>query len=281
MPIRQLAFVPCESRTNRARPTPRRDGCSDSAAKIRATTSRPLERIRRGRKASRAHAEDHEAAAAAPNGPLQDRARFVWPREWPAPSRADRAAVAALKEQAAAPVALPAPEAILMRTQDLDRVFKADPTRLRQKPLRFFERGQVCSTLSNPSGDVAWPFESLPQQTIVSSICRPQPCSWPTVTCAKVRGASSSSKASRPQQTIVLSVRTPHVRQSPALICKKTYYGTRPGADRVGGQGIPERTAEASFIGQIVSIPAEARVARWLPTVDPCSELGPAVPTKC
>jgi hypothetical protein len=56
---------------------------------------------------------------------------------------ADRAALAALKEQAAAPVALPAPEAILRRAQDLDRVFKADPTRLRQKLLRFFERGQV------------------------------------------------------------------------------------------------------------------------------------------
>jgi site-specific DNA recombinase len=57
--------------------------------------------------------------------------------------KADRAALAALKEQAAAPVSLPTPEAILRRAQDLDRVFRADPTRLRQKLLRFFEHGQV------------------------------------------------------------------------------------------------------------------------------------------
>lgn len=57
--------------------------------------------------------------------------------------KADRAALAALKERAAAPVALPTPEAILQRAQDLDRVFKVDPTALRVKLLRFFERGQV------------------------------------------------------------------------------------------------------------------------------------------
>jgi hypothetical protein len=58
-------------------------------------------------------------------------------------SKADRAALAALKEQAAAPVALPTPEAILRRAQALDRVLKTDPTALRVKLLRFFERGQV------------------------------------------------------------------------------------------------------------------------------------------
>jgi hypothetical protein len=40
-------------------------------------------------------------------------------------------------------VVLPTPEAVLTRAQELDRVFRTDPTRLRQKLLRFFEDGEV------------------------------------------------------------------------------------------------------------------------------------------
>jgi hypothetical protein len=161
MPIRQLAFVPCESRTNRARPTPLRDGCSDPAAKIRATTSRPLEHVRRGREESRAHAEDREAPARhvdlAHRRLDGERLREGRPRlggdgRVVTPVAVDMDPLSLLCRLA---TAVPPPRFHTVKYSGGERlvgfavalvnfrVFKADPTRLRQKLLRFFERGQV------------------------------------------------------------------------------------------------------------------------------------------
>lgn len=95
--------------------------------------------------------------------------------------RADQAAVRALKEQVALPAVLPTPEAVLTRAQQLDRIFRADPTRLRQKLLRFFENGEV---LLHPQTDGTY---------VATSVLLPLAVLAETTDPAKLRDPSLSS----------------------------------------------------------------------------------------
>lgn len=60
-----------------------------------------------------------------------------------AQAEAERFAIRSLKAQAGEPVSLPTPEVVLKRAQELDRVFRADPTLLRETLRRFFKDGRI------------------------------------------------------------------------------------------------------------------------------------------
>lgn len=101
--------------------------------------------------------------------------------------RSDQLALAALKDRAMVPARLPTPEAILRRAQELDRVFRADPTRLREKLLRFFEKGRI---LLHPQADGTYvamtallPLVVL-DETKNPGVRRPRDPSLSSVSCA-------------------------------------------------------------------------------------------------
>ncbi len=60
-----------------------------------------------------------------------------------AQAKTERTAISSLKEQASAPVVLPTPERVLLRAQELDRVFRGDPLRARESLRRYFEDGRI------------------------------------------------------------------------------------------------------------------------------------------
>ncbi len=64
---------------------------------------------------------------------------------------AERTAIQNLREQASSPVTLPTSEAIISRAQDLDRVYRADPTVVREKLRRVFKDGRILLHLQ-PDG---------------------------------------------------------------------------------------------------------------------------------
>ena len=70
--------------------------------------------------------------------------------DYEAQAKAERRAIATLKEQAAGPLTLPSPEQVLARAKNLDRVYSADPMVIREKLRRVFKDGRI---LPHPQPD--------------------------------------------------------------------------------------------------------------------------------